>query len=76
MQPRQGAIFDQPQRVVEHFFGLGGKARNDIGAKGHVRSEALGLLAKGNRIFTQMSPLHTFKDHIVPSLQAEMQMWH
>ena len=76
MQPCQGAILDQTQRVFEHFFGLGGKAGNDIGAKGHVRSQAFGLLAKGNRIFAQMPPFHAFKNHIVPSLQAEMQMRH
>ena len=37
MQPRQIALINQLEGVVEHRFGFGREARDNIGAKGHIR---------------------------------------
>ena len=62
MQPGQATFLDQLQRIVEMRLGLGREARDDVGAKGDVRTQPPGLLAKGNGIIAQVATFHPFQD--------------
>ena len=76
MQPRQIAVCHQPERVFKMRVGFRGEARNDIGPKGHIWPQPLGLFAKPDRVIPQMAPRHAFQNKIVTMLQRQMQMRH
>ena len=76
VQKRQAAVVDDAQGVGEHRLGLGGEARDQIGAEDHVGTQAAHVLAKAHRVGAGMAPLHALQDHVVTRLHGEMQVRH
>ena len=76
MQPSQVAVAHQFEAVFKMRLGFGGKACNDISAKGHIGAQLAGGFAKPDGIITQMPALHPFQDQIVAMLQAQVKMRH
>ena len=50
MQSGQVAFGHELEAIFKMGFGFGGKAGNDIGAKGHLRAQLPGFLAKFQRV--------------------------
>ncbi len=76
MKECEVTVLNQLQRVLEHRLGLGREARDDVGAEDDTGPEAASVLAKPDRVVTQVAALHALQDHVVASLKAEMQMRH
>jgi hypothetical protein len=55
---------------------LGGKARDDVGAEGHVGAQAARLPAEGDGVVAQVAALHPLQDQVVAMLQRQVQMRH
>ena len=76
MQMGQAAILDQAQAVLGHLVGLGREAGDQVGAEHGIRPASADLGAKGHGIGPAVAPLHALQDHVVPRLQAQMEMRH
>ena len=76
VQEGQPAVVDEAERVGEHRLGLGGEARDQVGAEHDVRPQAPRLGAEADRIRAEMPALHALEDHVVAGLHRQMQVRH
>ena len=76
VQPRQVAVIDKAERVLEHLFGSGWEARDNIRAERHIGAQRFGILTKPDRIVAQVASFHAFEDHIVARLQGQVEVRH
>ena len=76
VQPGQAAFLDQPQRIVEHRFGLGRETGDQVGTEDDLRPRRAHRLAEGDSVVAQVPALHPLEDQVVPGLQREVQMRH
>ena len=58
MQMRQAAVLDERERILKHGFGLGRKARDQIGAKHDLRPQPAQSGAEAQGIGAAVPALH------------------
>ena len=73
---RQPARIDQIERAFKHRLGLGRDTRDDVAAERDVGAEPQHLRAERNGVGARVAALHPLEDHVVASLQRQMQMRH
>ena len=76
MQKGQTTFVNQSEGLFKHGICFGRKACNQISAEDHVRTFLPQAQAKSDRVFTQVTALHAFENHIVARLKRQMQMRH
>src|SRR5215471_17730959 len=76
MELRKTAFVNQIERTGKHFFALGWKPGDNVGAKSDVRTQPPNLMAESDRIAARMTALHALENDIVARLQRQVKMRH
>ena len=61
MDVREAAGVNQIQAALKHGFSFGGKARDEVSAKGEVGAQLAKLLAQVNGLRAAVATLHPLK---------------
>ncbi len=70
------AFLDQRERVLEHRFGLGREAGDEVGAEHDIGPRMADRAAEVDCMAARMSALHALEDEVIARLQREMQVRH
>ena len=74
MQIGEPTLVHEPDRVLEHGFGLGRETGDHVGPEGDFGPGRLQAFAQGDGVVAQMAALHALEDHVVAGLQGEVQI--
>jgi hypothetical protein len=70
------AIIQQFHAVHGHFFSLGRKSGDKVGADRRVLARSLDPLDRADRVGAAVPSLHALEDQVVAGLQRQMEMRH
>src|SRR5438270_10186599 len=70
------AVVEHSQTVECHFLSFGRKPGYEVGANGGVRAGSLDPFNAAYGVGTAVAPLHALQDHVVASLERQMEVRH